>query len=206
MQARNKKFIDLTGKRYGRYLVIKDAGGDPAKWLCKCDCGKEKIVWGKSLKNGDVVSCGCYARETTKTRIKHGARNTPEYYIWTSMKQRCLNPKSKPYADYGGRGITVCDRWLVFENFISDMGSRPEGKSLDRIDNNAGYSPENCRWADQTTQKRNTRANKKFVYNGSLLTIAEIAGQIGMKPDTLKHRIAKGMSIDVAIRTFGRGR
>lgn len=153
---------DLTGRKFRMLTVISlsgirvSSGGQRRReWLCKCECGNEKPISGPCLLSGKTVSCGCYRR----TRgIKHGMEQTPEYAVWLSMKQRCLDPKNKKYAGYGGRGIRVCDRWLDFANFIADMGRRPPGRmTIERLDNERGYEPGNCKWATYGEQSKNQR-------------------------------------------------
>jgi len=141
-----RKIVDLTGKRFGRWVALALHPGRSrwreAMWLCRCDCSSERIVRGVSLRHGDTTSCGCFARERA---TKHGLSRTRTYRVWQGIKQRCFNPQAKHYSYYGGRGITVCERWLTFENFYADMGDPPPGMSLDRIDPNGNYEPENCR-------------------------------------------------------------
>jgi len=163
------KLIDLTGQHFGWLVVLSRADntltGHP-RWHCRCDyqgCGNKVVVRGSHLcaRKEATVSCGCYNRAQ---HIKHGHSirgQSPTYSSWAAMMARCFNPENKHYADYGGRGITVCDRWRSFENFLADMGERPPGKTLDRFpDGDGNYEPGNCRWATPSEQVRNSRACK----------------------------------------------
>ena len=157
---------NLLNHRFGRLLVICESGRAHRQvtWLCQCDCGKQKVYTsGDLLRKGDRVkrSCGCLTREE---RIRHGhavnRKSSPEYTSWVQMRARCNNPKNVNFPWWGARGIRVCDYWDTFENFLSDMGPRPIGKSLDRINNEGHYVPSNCRWATPKEQANNRRDNK----------------------------------------------
>lgn len=163
-------FIDMTGQKYSRLTVISFEGYNKHRqstWLCICECGVEKIVLGASLKTGATQSCGCLNIEKISERFTtHGHRKSKkrpsEYQVWASMIQRCTNPNVDKYKDYGGRGITVCDRWRDFENFLADMGKRTSKKhSIDRIDVNGNYELGNCKWSTRTEQVRNIRIPKR---------------------------------------------
>ena len=149
------------GDKYGRLLNIAAyVRCENGRWyhLMKCDCGTEKEVAGGELRKGAVKSCGCLRKEQ---KFTHGMTKTPEYWVWSAMRQRCENKNDANYKNYGGRGVSVCERWHDFEIFIADMGKRPNKKStIDRIDNDKGYSPENCVWTGRTNQSRNQRLRK----------------------------------------------
>lgn len=150
------RLIEMTGRKFGMLMVLGRAAragaGTDAWWLCRCECGQTVAACGSQLRRSVKTSCGC-------SRFKHGQANqTPEYHAWEGMKQRCLNPSNAGYERYGGRGITVCDRWMEFGNFYVDMGSRPGPEySIDRINVYGNYEPGNCRWATPLEQQRNTR-------------------------------------------------
>lgn len=159
------------GTRYGRLVVTRraDTVGHPqgVRWHCVCDCGTHVTVPGRSLRTGNTQSCGCLQRETVAALLTtHGESRrgawTPEFQAWAALRRRCLNPRYRGYKDYGGRGITVCDRWESFEAFLQDMGRRPSADhSVDRINNDGPYSPDNCRWATRSQQQLNKRIYAK---------------------------------------------
>ena len=186
--------IDIVGKKFGRWVVVSRFAG--AMWLCRCECGTEKPVTGSSLKRGASKSCGCYSRDITR---KHGMEGTPTYNVWAHMLSRCRNQSHKQYADYGGRGITVCDDWLSFPQFLADMGKKPRGKSLDRIDNDGPYAPGNCRWATYKEQLRNQRRSSRVEFRGTVVSVADLAERHGITPKRLRDRLKAGMSVEDAL-------
>jgi len=160
------KFKDRTGKRFNRLLVISRAENNKwgqVQWNCLCDCGKVKVICGGSLSAGKSQSCGCLiAERNIELNTTHGLTNSPEYFVWDGMRQRCGNPNHKAFQHYGGRGIQVCRRWALFGNFFSDMGERPGKKYwIERIDNDGNYSPTNCKWETTSKQAQNKRISRR---------------------------------------------
>lgn len=182
--------VDLTGKRFNRLVVLGYSHTDKktAYWTCKCDCGKTATVRGKALKDNNTKSCGCLKNEGP-IHFKHGHSGTPTYDSWYAMIRRCTNPNDQAHPYYGGRGITVCDKWLTIDGFIEDMGERPYGKTLDRIDNNGNYELENCRWATKKEQGNNRRSNKLITYSGITLTLSQWAERVGISSQALHSRM-----------------
>jgi hypothetical protein len=183
------RLINLTGKRFGRLIGLNYKGlghgsAKHGKWECRCDCGNTVLIAGIKLRNGHTKSCGCLhietCRENGKRNRKHGQRNTSLYAVWHGLVERCTNPNYHNFSDYGGRGITVCSEWRQFKNFFdwnASLGKNgyKRGLSIDRIDNNKGYFPSNCRWATATVQQRNKRNNKIITLNGISKSVAEWA-------------------------------
>lgn len=159
-----RKKTDLRKQKFGRLTAIKivEKTKSGNRWLCSCECGNKTIVVSSELRRGSTKSCGCLRKELSKIKsTTHGLSYTPEYVSWCRMRSRCLDKSHSKYKDYGGRGITVCERWLDMKNFYLDMGKRPDGLTLERINNDKGYSPDNCEWATMRTQCHNRRAQKR---------------------------------------------
>lgn len=193
------KLIDLTGQRFGRLTVIERAGADSHRqmlWKCVCDCGNETIVRGHALREREICSCGCFRKERSRT---HGLTGTRLYRIWRNMKSRCLNKNNPSYKDYGGRGIGICDEWR--ETFIkfykwAMVNGYEDSLSIDRINNNKGYSPDNCRWTEQSRQNDNKRNTRRLTYNGEIKTITEWAEELKIERALICDRLAKGWTIE----------
>lgn len=171
--------VDMVGQRIGRLTVISRAENtrqNKAQWLCKCDCGNRIVVSRRHLKDSSTNSCGCLQREVAKTtRTLHGQKNTRLYRIWVGIKDRCLNPNSKYWDRYGGRGISVCEEWKVFSKFYDWAISNgyQEHLTIDRINNDGWYSPQNCRWATYSEQENNRSNNVHVTIDGATHTVAE---------------------------------
>lgn len=191
------RFKDLTGKKFGRWTAISPIKNKYGRfsWKCICDCGEVRTIGGTELSQGNSTSCGCLRKERfTKFATKHGyavpGSVSKEYRVWCSMKRRCYSKKDKSYPRYGGRGITVCDRWKdSFQNFIDDMGDCPPKMSIERKNNSQGYSPKNCEWADAVAQANNKRNNRIVTINGKAMTVAQWARSIGIKLGTAHMRL-----------------
>ncbi len=198
------KLIDLTGRIFDRLKVLERDSSvhGRVKWICECSCGKTISVGRSELQSGDTKSCGCLAKELTIARnITHGESGTPEYGIWSAMKNRCNNSNVGNYKNYGGRGIQVCNRWLnSFENFIQDMGYRPTPQhTLERENVNGDYCPTNCRWATYQEQARNKRNNVFLTIDGSEEKLVNLVDQSGISRDTILSRIKRGYSPEDAV-------
>lgn len=192
-----------VGDEFGRLKVeafVEKNGHRKRVWRCRCRCGTVLDVVGSSLPNSNTNSCGCHHLDKITTHGK--SKRCKEYRVWCGMIQRCTNTNNPDWDHYGGRGITVCDEWMVFENFYRDMGDCPPwAMSIDRRDNNAGYSPNNCRWATRAEQDRNKRTNRLLTFNGETRCLTEWAEIVGMDPSTLSSRIRGGMDVESALTT-----
>lgn len=196
--AVNARRADLVGKRFGRWLVtdfdgaVKNSEGDTRlMWHCVCDCGGVGVVSTNALRTGHTKSCGCLKSELDSTRTRtHGKSLSREYRIWCAMWTRCTNQNAAGYANYGGRGISICERWADFENFLQDIGNCPPEYSIERLDSNGNYCPENCKWADRITQARNTRRNRILTLDGVSKCLAEWASDLGIDQASLRERLS----------------
>lgn len=210
--------LDISGQRFGRLIAIKYIGKDKKRnaiWLFRCDCGKEHISLAYNAKSGKASSCGCYAKEkaasqsarATKMAIlaitKHGKSGTRLYETYQNMISRCFRKENSNYHDYGGRGISVCEEWINDMQSFFDWAMNngyDDNLTIDRKDNNKGYSPENCRWATCTEQSRNTRSNVILTLNGKSKILADWANETCIPRSTIKGRIMRGLSVAEALQ------
>lgn len=199
------KLIDMTGKKYGRLTVLEKAyyANRNVYWKCLCDCGNVTIKKGILIRLGKTASCGCLHKEFVGSLNRtHGMGKTKINYVWLDMKARCLNPNHKRYKDYGGRGITIQKEWQDFLGFYNDMkDTYREGLTIDRIDNNKGYSKENCRWVSMVTQNNNKRNSAYETVDGITATRSELADLYGVPRCTFYWRLSKGMTVEEALKT-----
>jgi hypothetical protein len=196
---------NFTHKRFGRLTVSEFVGVIPGKgrsWACVCDCGGHKIVSASDLLRGQTRSCGCLRRENHPPKMMtHGRTGTPTHRAWLAIRQRCYNPNSNGFSFYGGRGIQLCKRWQVFQNFFDDMGERPSPQySIDRKNTNGDYSPSNCRWATKSEQANNTRGNHTVTAFGETKTLTQWCRMLKLDPSTVSKRIRiMGMPPELAL-------
>jgi len=208
------RYKDLTGQVFGRWSVLhwSRSFDDTTYWMCHCECGTEREVKRYSLVSGQSTSCGCFQREQMAMRgkgesnpnFKHGLSNTPTWARWQQMKRRCYDPNHDNYSYYGGKGITVCDRWREsYANFLEDMGELPTSEhTIERIDRNGNYCPENCYWEpSRIVQNNNTSQNRFFTLNGVTLTMAQWAREYDMPYSRLQSRLASGWELEAALKT-----
>lgn len=188
----------MIGRKFSQLTVICRAPnrGSYIYWVCQCTCGLTCEAFGKSLRKGVKKTCGCYRRPA-----KHGMRDTREYKSWMSMKHRCDNPDDKCFQHYGGRGIGYCEAWNEFEAFYRDMGPRPTGTSLDRKDNDLGYSKENCRWATSREQSINKSNTRILNWEGKEWVMSDLAVEFSLAPGTLCRRLKLGWDLERALTT-----
>ncbi len=199
----------IAGKKFGRLRVLSFAGLNKHRssmWNCECDCGATGVYKGRNLTIGKTKSCGCWHEEVLRNPAKkhgHTSREkgvSSEWNAWKAMKQRCQNPNNRNWKRYGGRGITVCERWQDFVNFFQDMGKKPSPKlTIERVNNDGGYSKDNCIWASRSVQNRNTNRNKFVTFNGKSQTIKDWANEYGLVFNTLYFRILRGWPMEKAL-------
>ena len=191
--------INLVGQRFGRLVVIRSVNPHPSRprrtlWLCLCDCGSGNTVETFSLKSGNTASCGCLRKS------QEGFSTSLTYSSWKSMMARCYKPSSNRHEHYRTRGIIVCDLWRTsFSEFHRDMGDRPNGTSIDRIDNDGIYCPNNCRWATMTVQQNNTTKNRYLEFGGKRMNITQWGKETGLGMFTIRDRLRYGWSVEDAL-------
>lgn len=202
----------MEGEVFGRLTVISRASRPRHVktkrpfWLCKCVCGAEKVVVGDALRSGNTSSCGCAVnrsrRQGDRPHVLHRRSYARAYDVWRSMVKRCCDPKDASYDNYGGRGIRVCDRWLEgVQNFIEDMGEHPEGTTIERIKNDDGYHPYNCRWASKGEQRLNTRRSKFITFGGKTQNVEIWNKELGFSRSVIQARLHRGWSVEKALTT-----
>jgi hypothetical protein len=193
------KPIDITGAKFNRWTALAYLGS--GYWLCRCDCGSEKRIWGGNLKNGASKSCGCLLVEFCVNKKTHGQTGSAEYKTWAGVKRRCLNPNEDSYPRYGGRGISVCNEWAEsFEQFLRDMGPRPSSQhSIERLDNERNYEPGNCIWATPEVQVANKSNNRRITLNGITKTCAEWSRLTGIHRSVIEYRLDHGWKTEEAL-------
>lgn len=193
--------INHTGTRFGKLTVISLAATKPRKWLCRCDCGREAIVFPENLQSGKSRTCGCAQAVDSRRFIGSRKFATPTYASWKAMLNRCERPTHKKFQHYGGRGISVCEQWHSFDSFYADMGPRPAGTTLDRINNSGNYEPGNCAWESRFHQQRNRRNNRMVTIDGRTQCLMDWATENGLRVTTIYDRLKRGWPMQRAIQT-----
>lgn len=199
--GRGFSVIDMAGKKYGHLTALRPTGerskANNRIWEFRCSCGNLRKADGYDVRNGKYTTCHtCSYFNARKACTKHGMSKSPEFRTWSEMLSRCYNPKVKNYKNYGGRGIGVCDKWRnSFEAFYQDMGNKPAGKSIDRIDNEKGYSPDNCRWATSEEQANNKRSNVFISISGKRKTLAQWGRELGLNGVSVRYRASRGLDV-----------
>lgn len=195
------KKIEVVGLKSGRWTVLRRDESKSMYCICRCECGTVKSVSLSSIRQQKSKSCGCLQADNGPPNKRHGMTQTPTYKTWSHMLYRCLNESSASYPNYGGRGITVCKEWLSFDAFFADMGVKPAGTSIDRIDNNKGYSPTNCQWSDKRAQANNRRTSRLINWNGEERTLADLSRIAGISIGSFWSRLNSGWSIERIMTT-----
>ena len=209
------RYQDISGRRYGRLVAVRQVSSDgerPTVWLFRCDCGAEKELASTNVIQGSTRSCGCLRREVSgETQLRHGTarrgKKTSEYATWHNIRSRCYSPKNRSYADYGGRGIRVCDRWLNgdgklsgYECFLADMKEKPTPRhTVERIDNDGPYSPDNCVWGIRRAQSRNKRTTIRVVFRGRDVALIDLCDELGLRYRRVADRMRKGWPLESAL-------
>lgn len=209
------KAEDLTGRRFGKLVAVENVGAHRVYkpngrvkstsqvWLCRCDCGRESRAFAQNLRSGNSASCGCAFRPHPKHGQARRGAATPEYRTWMSIHRRCKNQNTRDWPLYGGRGICVCERWSGgdgFANFLADMGERPsDGHSIDRVDADGPYAPENCRWASAAEQAKNKRTSRRVEIGGATELLSDLAARAGMRTDVVARRLGRGWPLARAL-------
>lgn len=202
-----KPIIDLTGKQFDHLVVLRKSGhsGGKAVWECLCECGVVKHIRGVHLRSGRQVSCGCLkSQRATEQKTTHGhsvgGKVSPTYSVWQNMHYRCKTQNSSKYPHYAH--VSVCDRWSSFESFLEDMGEKPNGLTLDRIDGSKGYSPDNCRWADMATQNRNRKSNVWVAVDGEILCREDAKNKLGYGNKRMNQYVADNQVSNAQIQAL----
>ncbi len=205
--------MDMIGKTFCRLTVLERVGVNKNRhtvWLCECSCGLIKKITGYNLRSGHTKSCGCLQKEIVsalciKNKFKHGhstkSQTSKTYRTWSNMLTRCNNPKTRGYENYGGRGITVCQRWWKFVNFLEDMGEAPKGHQIDRTDNDGNYCKSNCRWVTPASNSRNKRSNHLVVFMGKTQCLSVWSKETGIAADVIRRRLKRGWSTTKSLTT-----
>ena len=203
------EYLESIGDRFGRLILIERIppnGNRKYKYKCKCDCGNILIVFTYNLKNGNTSSCGCLQKErASRSSSTHGMSKTKIYDIWLNMRRRCFDESNISFHNYVERGISICTRWNEFNNFFEDMGIPPKGMTLERKNNNAGYSKENCIWADRRTQANNRRSSKIIEFNNKSMTQIQWDRELNLREGQIHDRLSRGWTIERALTTPRKG-
>ena len=206
MRKQRNDLGEMIGLKFSKLTVVSSAGVDKHQkriWSCICECGNTTVVATTQLRLGKTQSCGCFK---TEVHTIHGDHKSLEYYAWRSMRNRCKDQNTKYYGKYGGRGIKVCERWENYLHFLADMGRKPtKSHSLDRIDNDGDYTPENCRWATKSEQTKNRSTTVWLEHEGKKMLVQDWANEVGLPYTTLYARLRNGWDVARALNTPKKG-